>query len=272
MNKNIKIAILSIFALLLIGLCIYCHKRVSSPSSVSFQNQYEKEDNSEIEKMKTFSSQSSRDSLFDLILFDVHFQKENGLIEDEGKWVDKATAAYAPLFIDFCNSEFKKTVWQESELTKIETRTNKLLSLGIGRKAIADNSDIAASLSEVIATVGNYYKARAASRDVRYAGIPHARQAIANARKYAEMSPINNCVSLVEALNQVPEQLGKHHFQYLQKEVGKMGNCNYATQENARAVELKLKEYRKNAKELYGKSISTDRLEGIAAEYYYKCN
>ena len=128
------------------------------------------------------------------------------------------------------------------------------------------------SLKKVQNTISNYYAAKAAASHTGYTGLAAAIIKIATAKKYASMSPINNCMALVNQLNSVPKRLEQSHFAYLVNQVNRLNNYyNYdqsSYDDLALSISEKLDEYKKNARKVYGCMSDIASLEQRAGELY----
>ncbi|WP_287580970.1 cupin domain-containing protein [Segatella copri] len=105
-----------------------------------------------------------------------------------------------------------------------------------------------------------------------YLCIQAAKKKIATAKKYASMSPINNCTELVSRLNSVSTRLEQAHYSYLAGQVERLRPYyNYSQTEYdkiALSISEKFDEYKNNAKSTYGRVSDISSLESRAGSYY----
>ena len=105
-----------------------------------------------------------------------------------------------------------------------------------------------------------------------YLCIQAAKKKIATAKKYASMSPINNCTELVSRLNSVSTRLEQAHYSYLAGQVERLRPYyNYSQTEYdkiALSISEKFDEYKNNAKSTYGRVSDISSLEIRAGSYY----
>jgi len=174
--------------------------------------------------------------------------------------------------VSACNSKFGKSVWNERELQKINSRISELQALKTTDKKVVIQGEANSSLNEVHNVIVNYYEAKKAASAGGYNGLQAAKQKIATAKKYASMSPINNCLDLVSRLNSVSIRLEKAHYSYLAGQVERLRPYyNYSQTEYdniALSVADKLEEYKNNAKSIYGRVSDISSLESRAGNYY----
>ena len=274
MNKSVKIILLVVAILLATGgVMAYYKTIVSPPGKLNFNNQYVISDNKDISKVKQ-STESSLDSTFVAIIHEIEFQHANAFLTNQERNALMTSFAnqYVPVFTSFCNSKFNKSVWNEADLQKINARVRDLQSLSTtDNKAVVEGENTT-SLNEVHNVIVNYYLAKKASYVGGYNGLQSARQKIARARKFASLSPINNCQALLSRLNSVPARLEQAHYYYLAGQVERLrAYYNYSEIEYtnlALNISSKLEEYKNNARSVYGRASDISILESRAGTYY----
>lgn len=275
MNKPIKIFLLVAAVLLGIsGVMAYYKTIVSPPGKLTFKNQYANTAKSDIARMKSLDTDFARDSAFFAITHKLDWLLANSLLSPAER--DNLTEAFAtqyiPTYVSACNQKFDSSVWNEDELTKMDARVSELKSLQATNGSPIVKDEANASLSGIHDVIANYYEAKGASFVNGYDGLASAKQKIAEARRYAAMSPINNCSDLLSRLKSVPARLEQAHYAYLADQVECLRYYyNYSQIEYANlAVGIwnELQEYRDQAKGVYGQVSDLDELNGRAAEYY----
>lgn len=275
MKKSIKITLLVVAIIAAIsGVMAYYKTVVSPPSHLKFSNQYVAAVQKDIDALKNGKTTEGLDSSFVATTHEINFMWKDSLLQskERDELLKSFAAQYVPLFVQMCNGEFSSTSWNEPTLKHFLVRIAQLRSLKkVDGFAVVDGSDNG-SLNSVQNVVSNYYVAKAAASHTRYTSLADAKAKIATARKYASMSPINNCVALVNQLNSVPVRLEQSHFSYLIGQVNRLRNYyNYdqSSYDNlALAISDKLDEYKKNARRVYGRISNISALEQRANELY----
>lgn len=275
MNKSIKILLLVAAILLAVGgVMAYYKTIVSPPGKLKFSNQYVNAVKKDISKVKSLNTDFALDTTFVGITHELDFLLSNSFLSDQerNELMESFAAQYVPTYVSSCNSKFNKSVWNEGELQKINARISELQTLKTTDQKIIIQGDANASLNEVHNVIVNYYDAKRAASASGYNGLESAKQRIATAKRFASMTPINNCSDLVSQLNSLSSRLEKAHYAYLASQVERLRPFwNYSQTEYdelALSVSDKLTEYKKHAKNVYGKASSISNLENRAGNYY----
>ena len=275
MNKSIKILLLVVAMLLAVGGVMFYYKTiVSPPGKLEFKNQYVNSDKKDISKIKTANTDLALDSTFVTITHELDLQLSNSFLteKERDELLELFATQYVPKYVSICNSKFSKTVWNEGELQKISSRISELQSLVTSDKKVVIQGEANMSLNKVKDVLVNYYEAKKAASAGGYNGLQAAKQKIAVARRYATMSPINNCSELVARLNSVSTRLEQAHYSYLVGQVERLRPYyNYSQTEYdniALSVAEELEEYKNNAKSTYGRVSDISSLESRAGNYY----
>ena len=279
MNKPIKILLLVVAILLAVGgVMAYYKTIVSPPGKLVFKNQYVNSDKIDISLVKSANTDFALDSFFVAIIHELDFQLANSFLtnQERNELLELFATQYVPTYVSACNSKFSKSVWNEGELQKINTRISELQGLVTTENQIVIQGEANSSLNEVHNVIVAYYEAKKAASIDGYNGLQAAKQKIAAARKYASMSPINNCTDLVSRLNSVPTRLEQAHYSYLASQVERLRPYyNYSQTEYdniALSISEKIDEYKKNAKSTYGRVSDINSLENRAGNYYSNAN
>ena len=279
MNKPIKILLLVVAILLAVGgVMAYYKTIVSPPGKLVFKNQYVNSDKIDISLVKSANTDFALDSFFVAIIHELDFQLANSFLtnQERNELLELFATQYVPTYVSACNSKFSKSVWNEGELQKINTRISELQGLVTTENQIVIQGEANSSLNEVHNVIVAYYEAKKAASIDGYNGLQAAKQKIAAARKYASMSPINNCTDLVSRLNSVPTRLEQAHYSYLAGQVERLRPYyNYSQTEYdniALSISEKIDEYKKNAKSTYGRVSDINSLENRAGNYYSNAN
>lgn len=275
MNKAIKIILLVVAIMLAVGgVMAYYKTIVSPPGKLEFSNQYVNTAKKDISKVKSANTDIALDTTFVGITHELDFLLSNSFLSDQerNELMELFAAQYVPTYVSSCNSKFSKSVWNESELLKINARISKLQALQTTDKKIIIQGDANDSLNEVHNVIVNYYDAKKAASASGYNGLESAKQRIATAKEYASMSPINNCSDLMSRLNSVSSRLEQAHYTYLAWQVERLRYYhNYSQTEYdnlALGISDKLEEYKNHAKSVYGKVSNISELESRAGDYY----
>ena len=275
MNKSIKIILLVVAILLAVGgVMAYYKTIVSPPGKLQFKNQHVNSDKKDISKVKSVNTDFVLDSVFVAITHELDLQLANSFLteQERNELLELFATQYVPTYVSACNSKFGKSVWNEGELQKMNSRISELQALVTTDKKTVIQGEANSSLNEVHNVIVNYYEAKKAASASGYNGLQAAKQKIATARKYASMSPINNCTDLVSRLNSVSTRLEQAHYSYLVGQVERLRPYyNYSQTEYdnvALSIAEKLEEYKNNAKSTYGRVSDISSLESRAGNYY----
>lgn len=281
MNKPIKIILLVVAILLAVGgVMAYYKTIVSPPGKLEFSNQYVNVAKKDISKVKSANTDIALDTTFVGITHELDLLLSNSFLSDQerNELMESFASQYVPTYVSSCNSKFSKSVWNEGELQKINVRISELQALKTTDQKIIIQGDANASLNEVHNVIVNYYDAKKAASDSIFIfnGLESAKQRIATAKRFASMSPINNCSELVSRLNSVSSRLEQAHYAYLANQVERLlpyykySETEYDTL--ALSVSEKLEEYKNHARSVYGKASSISDLESRAGDYYDKAS
>ena len=275
MNKSIKIILLVVAILLAVGgVMAYYKTIVSPPGKLEFKNQYVNSDKKDISQVKSANTVLALDSFYVAITHELDLQLANTFLtnQERNELLELFATQYVPVYVSACNSKFSKSVWNEGELQKINTRISELQGLVTTENKIVIQGEANSSLNEVHNVIVAYYKAKKVASASGYNGIQAAKQIIDTAKKYASMSPINNCTELVSRLNSVSNRLEQAHYSYLAGQVEKLRPYyNYSQTEYdkiAISISEKFDEYKNNAKSTYGRVSDISSLESRAGSYY----
>ena len=275
MNKSLKIILLVVAILLAVGgVMAYYKTIVSPPGKLVFKNQYVNSDKKDISQVKSANTDFALDSVFIAITHELDLQLADSFLtnRERDELLELFATQYVPTYVSACNSKFSKSVWNEGELQLINARIAELQKLVTTGNKIVIQGEANSSLNEVHNVIVAYYDAKKAASVGGYNGIQVAKQKIATAKKYASMSPINNCTDLVSRLNSVADRLEQVHYSYLANQIERLRPYyNYTQSEYddlALSISEILDEYKKNAKNTYGRISDISSLESRAGSYY----
>ncbi|WP_337944174.1 hypothetical protein [Prevotella pectinovora] len=275
MNKSIKITLLIVAIIAAVGgVMAYYKTIVSPPSHMRFNNQYIAAIKSDIAEVVNLSTTDGLDSSFVATTHEINFMWKNTLLQntERNELLESFAVQYIPKFVEDCNGKFAATDWSDIVLKQMSKKITQLRSLKTTDGTYVVGGEANTSLEKVQNTISNYYAAKAAASHTGYTGLADAIIKIATAKKYASMSPINNCMALVNQLNSVPKRLEQSHFAYLVNQVNRLNNYyNYdqsSYDDLALSISEKLDEYKKNARKVYGCMSDIASLEQRAGELY----
>ncbi len=279
MNKVYKILLLSIAILLFTGAVMMFYRTiVAPPQQLKFSNQYITEVNNDINKLTSNLDDYSLDSLYTVITEETDFMWKDSafLSRDRDMLIGQMIKKYVPLYVSSCEAKFQKSEWKESELQQMKSHVSELRQMTTTEKIIVVDGNNLNDLNKVSNVIVSYYEAKSASNAGGYNGLESAKRKIANARRYAKMSPLNNCHQLVSNLNSVSTRLEQAHYAYLSGQVERLRHWQSFTVDNydnlAMDIAEKLKEYKNNAKKVYGTISNIGVLEERASNYYNSSN
>lgn len=275
MNKSLKIILLVVAILLAVGgVMAYYKTIVSPPGKLVFRNQYVNSDKRDISLVKSAKTDFALDSFFIGITHELDLQLADSFLtnRERDELLELFATQYVPTYVSACNSKFSKSVWDDGELQQMNSRIVELQRLVTTENKIVIQGEANSSLNDVHNVIVAYYDAKKAASVGGYNGIQVAKQRIASAKKYASMSPINNCTDLVSRLNSVADRLEHAHYSYLANQIERLRpyyNYNQTEYDDlALSISEKLDEYKKNAKSTYGRVSDISSLESRAGSYY----
>ena len=275
MNKSIKITLLIVAIIAAFsGVMAYYKTVVSPPSHMNFNNQYVAAVKNDIAEVKNLSTADELDSSFVAITHEITFMYEDSLLQgkERDELLESFVVQYVPRFVEISNNQFTAAAWDDLMLNQMSAKITQLRSLRTvgGMEIIGGEAEN--SLDKVANVISNYYAAKAAALHTDYTSLADAKNKIVLARKYASMSPINNCVALVDQLNSVPLRLEQSHFAYLVGQVNRLRNYRSYTRASydnlALSISAKLEEYKNNARSVYGRISDISSLEQRAGDIY----
>lgn len=279
MNKVYKILLLSFAVLLFTGAVMLFYRTiVAPPKELSFGNQYIANVNKDISGLSKNLNDFSLDSLYTVITEEIVFMWKDSAFSyrDKDLLVGQFVKKYVPLYVEKCDNKFNKSEWKESELQGMKAHISEIRQITTTGKVVVVSGTDLESLNRVSNVIVSYYEAKSAASASGYSGIEAAKKKIANARKYAKISPLNNCHQLVSNLNSVASRLEQAHYSYLSGQVERLRNWQNYTVDSydnlAMDIAEKLKEYKNNAKSVYGSISNINALEERASHYYNSSN
>lgn len=277
MNKPIKILLLVVAVIVAIGgVLFYMKTIVSPPQQLSFKNQYEIQLKKDIEGFRKVR-QDSLERTFALLADKSHRFKTESVIDEKSFDHNYAeiVGVYSPKLAQYCFGQFSKSVWDDGDLKWMEGRIAQLRDLTVengSKKIMSDFSEADGKFTIILKTIGKYREAKALSNRTGFSGLDEARARINKANQYKQDDYLKNNASLVKALNNLPSRLEASHYATLRSKVNQLANYyNYSADSYdtmSDRVVAALKEYKQNARSVYGEARSLDGLESDASRYY----
>lgn len=275
MNRTIKISLLVIAIVLAFGVVMVYYKTiVSPPGKLVFKNQYVMSAKRDISKVKSANTDLALDSVFNAVTLIIDFQFANTVLTDQERdeLLESFATQYVPVFATACNSKFSQSYWDERKLQGIKARISQLQQLRSTDNRVVIQGVANTSLNGIHNVIDNYYDAKSVAATNGYSGIQSAKQRIASARRYATMSPLNNCSDLVNRLNSVASRLEQAHYAYLSNQVEEIKLNLHLNWTDFDILSLsvldRLEEYKKQANNTYGHVSDLSSLESRASDYY----
>lgn len=141
---------------------------------------------------------------------------------------------YGPVLATHADSIFAGSEWNEGHINALKEDAQVVLATN----TIETGSDVATKLNSIVKNVSDYHAAKAATSCGRCSSVSDVRSAISRANSF-KREPLNNCTSLMNALNSV-EQKAKDA---LARNIVSM--CNKAAQGHGSidAAKAKISEY-----------------------------
>ncbi len=263
MKNSIKISLLLLGVVLaLIGVLAYEKTKVSPPKAVKFKNQYVESINKDLSLIKNAWTIDEIDTLYTKIAHEINFQWKDTLISDKehDELLDTLVKHYVSIYSNFCDNIFQQSVWNENLLKRINVDISDVYSLKDSKGSViitkAENAQFDSSLKNVKKVIRDYYDAKAAAFVGGYNGLLSAKSKIAAAKRYKNMTPINNCTALIERLKSVQTRLEQAHYLYLARKVANYNRNHsslYTNESLRRNINAEILEYKYNAKNVYGR-------------------
>lgn len=277
MNKPIKILLLVVAVIVAIGgVLFYMKTIVSPPQQLSFKNQYEIQLKKDIEDFRKVG-QDSLERTFAMLADKSRRFKAESVIDEKAFDQNYAEiiGVYSPKLAQYCFGQFSKSVWDDGDLKWMEGRIAQLRDLTVengSKKIMSDFSEADGKFTIILKTIGKYREAKALSNRTDFSGLDEARARINKANQYKQDDYLKNNASLVKALNNLPSRLEASHYATLRSKVNQLANYyNYSADSYdtmSDRVVAALKEYKQNARSVYGEARSLDGLESDASRYY----
>ncbi len=237
MNKAIKIGLIAL-ALIAIGFVFWW--TLSTPPELqelrfdeSYVSRVQQQCESDIDGAATFDKAQTT---FKTMLQDIADGEFLENINSREAINSKKQLArhYGPVLATHADSIFAGSEWNEDHINALKEDAQVVLATN----TIETGSDVATKLNSIVKNVSDYHAAKAATSCGRCSSVSDVRSAISRANSF-KREPLNNCTSLMNALNSV-EQKAKDA---LARNIVSM--CNKAAQGHGSidAAKAKISEY-----------------------------
>lgn len=237
MNKAIKIGLIAL-ALLAIGFVFWW--TLSTPPELqelrfdeSYVSRVQQQCESDIDGAASFDkAQTSFKTMLQDIADGEFLENINSREAINSK--KQLARHYGPVLATHADSIFAGSEWNEGHINALKEDAQVVLATN----TIETGSDVATKLNSIVKNVSDYHAAKAATSCGRCSSVSDVRSAISRANSF-KREPLNNCTSLMNALNSV-EQKAKDA---LARNIVSM--CNKAAQGHGSidAAKAKISEY-----------------------------
>lgn len=277
-RTGIKVLLLVVGVVLCVGgILVFYKTKVSPPTIVKYGNQHLSYLNGEIKTLKDGKEQN--DTLLFNIMDELSWYHRDDFInlQEYGVLTDSLAKAYVPIFISTSKAVFKQDIWEEAKLNEILSHISMLRGWITNSGDPVIGGSLAQGLKDIENTIGQYRKAWSIARSTTFHGIASAKSVIDDARYYSNLTVLQSCSSLMEALSNLAPTLEKQHFNILTSKVRTLENgWLYTNQDNYNArltsASNAIKEYN-GARSIYGGYASnTSALSASIKSYKNKAD
>ena len=261
-RTGIKVLLLVLGVVLCIGgILVFYKTKVSPPTNLKYGNQHLNYLKSEISSLR--DSKEQNDTALYNIMDELSWYHRDDFIslQEYGILTDSLAKAYVPLFISASKAEFKKDVWDNAKLNNILSHINMLRGWTTNNGDPVISGNLAQGLNDIETTISQYRKAWSVAHSTNFHGMAAAKSVIESAHYYSNLSNLQSCTSLMEALSSVAPTLEKQHFRIITSKVQSLNRgWVYTNQDNYNArinsASNAVREYSNGAKSTYGSYAS----------------
>lgn len=139
--------------------------------------------------------------------------------------ISTTTEKFAVTFAKWCFSKFSQSQWRQGDLQTMTRLIGRLRQVSIdkgNKKALQPNTS--SKLTEIESVIQQYHAAWNMAKQTRFVSYESARQTVAEARRYANTSYLQNCTSLCNALGEVGSKLERSRYWQLHARVSRLRN------------------------------------------------
>jgi hypothetical protein len=221
-GKKIMILVLLISAAVA-GVLVYYPTIVAPPKDVPVENTHEPYINRNINSISYYRQIQENDSLYNLLVDMIDlYQKEEFIgddLADDKRY--ELMRKYVDVFSEWCDYKFCGSVWFDSDHEYMLDRISLL-----GQLLSNEGFYFAESHMNTFETIQNTIEAyrdarKIAATDV-FVSVDSSTYIINKAYEYKQMSPLDNCDSLMNALTEVKTNLGNLHHDYVEDKLDRL--------------------------------------------------
>ena len=262
-RTGIKVLLLILGVVLCVGgILVFYKTKVSPPTNLKYGNQHLKYLKSEISSLR--DSKEQNDTALYNIMDELSWYHRDDFIshQEYGILTDSLAKAYVPLFVSASKMEFKKDVWDNAKLNNILSHINMLRGWTTNNGDPVISGNLAQGLNDIETTISQYRKAWVIANSTNFHGMIAAKSVIESAHYYSNLSNLQSCTSLMEALSSVAPTLERQHFRIIKSKVQSLNRgWIYTDQDNYSArvnsASNAVKEYSNGARSTYGSYASS---------------
>ena len=204
MNKAIKIGLIAL-ALIAIGFVFWW--TLSTPPELqelrfdeSYVSRVQQQCESDIDRAASFDkAQTSFKTMLQDIEDGAFLENINSREAINSK--KQLARHYGPVLATHADSIFAGSEWKEGHINALKEDAQVVLATN----TIETGSDVATKLNSIVKNVNDYHAAKAATSCGRCSSVSDVRSAISRANSF-KREPLNNCTSLMSALNSVEQK------------------------------------------------------------------
>lgn len=180
--------------------------------------------------------------------------------------------AYAPRLSNYCFGQFGNSSWDPEDLDWMKERIIATRCMIANGKSIMEyNKPENDRFALVLKTIDRYHEARRIA-SAPYSGLSDARTRIARAKTLRNDDYLQHNTSLMASLRSLPATLEASHYAALRSKINSLGNYRHHSMASYDAMSDRviaaLKEYKNNARSVYGTAHDVTSLESQAARLY----
>lgn len=200
--------------LAVVAVLYYKQTVIDPPKAFAFKNLH----NIDLSKSINRISVDSMEEDFADISYKLKRYEEENLVGSDtiDLRIEDLVVKYIPMFINRCNVAFSKTVWNSPEWSHkfMINRVSKLKNLkkANGDYIIERTSPFIGQLNDVVHTISSYDEAWRLAKATSFRSLSDTKNKIAQARQIKDSTPLCNCTSLIQALDELPRKLQSSHL------------------------------------------------------------
>lgn len=253
MKTSVKIILLVVFCIAAIGgVLVFAKTQVTPPSNLDPVDQYALLLDKQTKDIDTISGYQDCKTEY-LALDDKikRFCAENVLSpESADKYSQKITNSYGKKLSDYGFGLFQQSVWNYENISNMLSMVDGLNARKLNNGEPAVNDEFKSAASKLHSIDNEYREALRLSKSTAFTSLGDASSKISRARTFASKEYLKNNSALVSALNALPGNLAKGHFNYVSGLVNSLGGYynvskDYYTNTLIPRVDNAINEYKK---------------------------